>query len=426
MRVLHLNAWERSGGAARAANRLHRGLRSIGIDSRMLVATKESDDPAVAQAECDPARRLDDVRWRAINWHWIAENRSDRTNTWFSSGRPGRSVADHPWVREADVLQLHWVPGFLASRDIAPLLGLGKPVVWTLHDEWAYTGGCHYAAGCEAWRTACRDCPQLARDPLGLVPAIFADKLGDFATGHLVVVAPSRWLTGRAAASAVFRGRPTETIPYGLELDVFEPTQRARGRAELGIDDGTLLLLFAASDTRERRKGYLELQAALRRCAGQPDLAERFRRRDVQAVVLGASDDTTLPITTIDRGVLHDDRAVAATVAAADLYVIPSLEDNLPNGVLEALACGTPVAGFATGGIPEAIEGGPLDLLAPTGDVGGLAEKIGHAIRCQPELAAARGELRSQAERRFGLARQAHDYLALYRRLLTSSERGTT
>lgn len=374
----------------------------------MLVRHRESDDPRVAALEPDP---LEVLRWSEIERQWIAENRTPVSNTWFSTGRPGTPVAAHPWIEEADLVHLHWVPGLLSAGGIGALLALGKPVVWTLHDEWAYTGGCHYAAGCERWRGACDACPQIARDPHGLVAAHFADKRELLAAGRLAIVAPSRWLSSRAAASAVLGSRIVRTIPYGIELDVFEPSRREAERARLGVADDELLLLFAASDARERRKGFAELVRALERCAGR--LSGR-----VGAIVLGWTDERSLPIPTRSLGHLDDDRAVAAAIAACDLYVIPSLEDNLPNGALEALACGTPVAGFAAGGIPEIVAGQPASLLAQPGDAAGLAERLLEALADPGGLRAMRPVVRSIALERYALERQARDYAALYRGLV--------
>lgn len=425
MRVVHCNAWECSGGAARAARRLHRGLvrhAELGVESRMLVRHRESEDPAVEAVAVDP---VDETRWRNIEHHWIAGNRTARSNTWFSTGRPGSSIAEHPRIVEADVVHLHWIPGLVASGDVVRLLESGKPIVWTLHDEWAFTGGCHYTAGCERWRERCTACPQLASDRLGLVDAMFEDKRAFGRIGRLEVVAPSRWLGERAARSAILGRRASRTIPYGIELDVFAPEGRAAARARLGAAEGDALLLFAASDARERRKGFGELLSALERCREDPRVAARFEAGRVVAVTLGWNDDRSLPIPFRALGHVDDDAALAAAISACDLYVIPSLEDNLPNGAIEALACGTPVAGFAAGGIPEIVQGQPLELLAPVGDTAGLADRIALAISDLDRLRALRGWARQTALERFSLRGQAAAYASLYRGLVASAVEGS-
>lgn len=417
MRIVHFSTFERMGGAARSAHRLHEGLRGAGIDSRMLVRYRETVDKAVAQVSSD---RHGSILWSTLERRWIATNRTDVTNTWFSTGRPGSAAAAHPWVDEADVLHLHWVPGLLASRDIRELLAIGKPVIWTLHDEWPFTGGCHFASGCERWRSACAECPQLREDPHRLVEAVFNDKRRDYAQGNLTVVAPSQWLADRARASALLGDRDAERIEYGIDLERYSPADRESRRAELEIGEGELAILFAANDAAERRKGFhvlLEALAAVARAAGAPRL---------RLVTMGArtGESAALPVAcpVTDCGVVRDESAIAATFAACDLFVIPSLEDNQPNTMIESLACGTPVIGSDAGGIPEVLSSQSFDAIAPPGDADALASLLAGMLSRPERLHAARGDARRIAEDRFGIERHAARYAALYERVLCSTK----
>lgn len=420
MRVLLLNTWERSGGAARAAHRLHRALRTAVVDSRMLVLHRESADAHVLPAPLDPHERRRDAIWSAIDDRWIRRNRTDRSDTWFSSGWPGRRLETHPWVTAADVLHLHWIPGLLRSADVAALLALGKPVVWTLHDEWAFTGGCHYSSGCERWRTRCGACPQVRADPHGYVESLFLDKRHDLVRGDLTVVTPSRWLAERAKASAILGGRPVQVIPNSVEIDRFTPALRDEGRRAIGCRPGEAVILFSATSLHERRKGFAELRLALDSLAADPRMRARLAEGSLRLVTMGVPDADPVAIPVTHRGVLSDDREIAAMMAAADVCAIPSLEDNLPNSALEAMACGTAVVAFATGGLPEAIGDHPAHATVPTGDVAALAGALARSLE-SVEIAGRRDSIRSHAERRFSPAVQAAAHCGLYSGLLASA-----
>ncbi|MDZ4753807.1 MAG: glycosyltransferase [Phycisphaerae bacterium] len=400
LKVVQVSAYHQSGGAARAAQRLHRSLLRLGVDSRMLVSAEAPNDDTRVEAIALPSEEK--ARWQLIEKHWITDRRSDLTNTWFSIGKPGVDITQHPWIQQADVVHLHWVSGFQSTREIGMLLRAGKHVVWTLHDEWGYTGGCHFDAGCGRWRTRCCDCPQLREDRHGIVEAAFADRLTDLASGDLTLVCPSRWLAERVRESAVFRGRHVETIANGIDLSQFSPLARSAGRIRLKAPDEDVMVLFASSDANERRKGFAAYAMAMDRCAADPRIADLVAAQRLRPVIIGkqAAWNTSLP--RVELGVLIDDRLVVETVAAADIVVVPSLEDNLPNAAVEALACGTPVVGFTTGGIPEIVgPEGERWLVAP-GDIEGLATRIAELACDAPLRAELRGRARQRAEDQFG------------------------
>jgi glycosyltransferase involved in cell wall biosynthesis len=376
----------------------------------MLVRDRISDDPEVVAVSIEPAAlRLA----REIESRWIASERSELTDTFFSASLDGIDLSGHPTVRGADLLHLHWIPGLLDVPAIGALLAGETPVVWTLHDEWPFTGGCHYTAGCDRWRARCEACPQLRRDPLGLVPAQFREKRKSLDRGRPVVVAPSRWLADRARSSALLSGLETEVIPYAVDLEAFRPELREAGRKDLSLGTEEPLLVFSAESTRERRKGFDHLLEAL----GRLDVGVPRPRLGV----VGESDDVSLPSGSIRFGRLADRRRVAAIVAAADLVAIPSLEDNLPNAALESLASGTPVVAYATGGLPEALAGAPGCRLAPTGDCEGLAAIIGESLRELDRLRSLRAEIRRFAIERFAPSRLADAHRRLYARILENA-----
>jgi glycosyltransferase involved in cell wall biosynthesis len=414
MRVVQFSTYADAGGAARAARRLHLGLRAIGVDSRMMARERGADADATTEVVRPDPREA--ATWSAIERRHVIGNRTDVSNTWFSTGRPGCDVLAHPWVVGADVLHLHWVPGLLASRDVGRLLAAGRRVVWTLHDEWPYTGGCHFSAGCDRWRSRCADCPQLRSDPHRIVEAAFDDKVAELAEGSLTVAAPSRWLAERAAGSVALGKRRAVCIEHGLDLATWCPVGRDARRVELDLTPHDALILFTAGDVSERRKGFHVLLDALAKVP--PTVAGA----KLHVAVLGwcpteAIDAARarLPMPVLTLGSIADDPRAAASYAAADLFVIPSLEDNMPNTIVESLACGTPVVGSAAGGIPEALTRQSFEACAPVGDAAGLAARITSVLSMRGEAERLRRESRAIAERHYGLERHARDYLALYR-----------
>lgn len=415
MRVVHLSTFEQAGGAARAAHGLHRALLAEGVASEMVVMERQSRDETVHVAARDPI----DARLEALcGRFWSAGNRTPLTNTAFSIGFGACDAVTHEAVGRADVINLHWVPQLLDARALGALRALDKPVVWTLHDEWAYTGGCHYTAGCERFREKCSACPQLARDPHALVELRFAQKRDACRDARIAVAAPSRWLARRARESAVLRGSRVECIPYGVDTDVFHPSRRSEGRARLGASDDEFVLLFSAEAAFERRKGFAELKAAL-------ETARSLLRDDaarLRLAVLGHAFGVELPEGSVTLGHVASRDELAAIVAACDLYAMPSLEDNLPNGVLEALACGTPCVGFDVGGVPDMLDGTPGCTVVPKGDVAALADSFVAAIRGMHAVRAHRGAIRADTEHRYAPAVQARAYRGLYRDLLGEKE----
>lgn len=415
MKVVGIATNDLRGGAARSAHRLHDGLLRAGIDATMLVRWKQGADESVRKIEeswCSPETL---ERERALRQRWVRENRSDRTDTLFSLGSPSIDVASHPLVVAADVIHLHWVANFLGPTSFASLARLGKPIVWTMHDEWCYTGGCHYRAGCRDFRTRCSACPQLREDPLGLVASLFDERKRAWANAPLTLVGPSRWIADRAGESAVLGRFPRRVIPYGLDTEVFRRAtaqEREAFRRAHDIPDDAVIVAFGVDRAGERRKGYEHLAATL-------ELAAR-RLPNVVVLRFGDASDTRAPsLPTVDLGMLRDDPTLALAYGASDCFVLPTLEDNLPNGMLESMACGTPVIAYATGGVPDVIDPGVNGEIVPTGDIASLAEAIVGAAASPRRLREQGAAARAKIELEHTLERQAARYVGLYAGLLS-------
>jgi glycosyltransferase involved in cell wall biosynthesis len=409
MNPLILNSFDIQGGAARAAYRLHTGLRAIGVNSRMLVQAKTSDDPSVLTPAGRVARlagrlasRLDRLPRRAYPGHLFVP--------WGVGWLP--TAIERQAARLApDVVNLHWV-----SRGFVPLMSVGRfnaPLVWTLHDQWAFTGGCHYDQECGGYRVACGACPQLGSSrPNDLTRLVLFLKHKLWHNLDITIVTPSRWLASCARASALFRRQRIEVIPYGLDLAQYRPMSRHAARDMLALPLNKKLVLFGAmSSTSDPRKGFHYLQPSLQQLA-----AQGWNER-AEAVIFGASrpeHDPDMGLPAHYTGRLHDDISLALLYAAADVFVAPSVQDNLPNTVMEALACGTPCVAFDIGGMPDMIEHERNGYLARPFETGDLAHGISWVLEDDERHQRLAHRARQKAEHEWPLELQAQRYLALY------------
>ena len=423
MRILQISTYDIRGGAARATHRLHRGLRELGEDCRMLVRHKDSNDHSIS---CiipkNPAEKVDEEFFfsMAIQQHYINSHRTDISNTLFSLPYPGYDLSTLPMVQAADIINLHWVANYQSPLTLHKLFALGKPVVWTLHDQWAFTGGCHYAAGCEEYRHGCAACPQLADDSFGLPEAVLKDKLRFFEDANLTIVTPSRWMAECARQSRLFKNLRVEVIPNSLETDVFSPQPKSEAKESIGISAETVTLLFGGEDSNERRKGFRELKAAIKYCLKDARFQNLVKSDKIKMICFGRSYDdlNTMSMPVVPLGYLDSDEKISAAYSGADIFILPSLEDNLPNTMLEAMSCGTPVVAFDVGGMPDAVINEVTGQLVPLGDVKEMGKALLSLIFNSEKRGVMGKKCREKIEEQYKLGIQAQRYLELYQELI--------
>lgn len=417
-----------SGGAASAARRIHQSLRRLGVTSRLWHARR--DDPADESLHRIEWGRGDmDVVRRVVHRCLEAGRRLQLKHDLR------RHLAGHPPELEyfsipithrptrfdvaacgSDIVHLHWTAKLIDYPTFFAGIPDDFPIVWTLHDMNPLTGGCHYTVGCEAFVGGCGHCPLLGRSgEQDLSQRSFAVKQQALAGKNLHVVGPSRWLTREARRSPILaRAESFRTIPYGIDTDVFSPVDRGLARQTLGVPEDAIVVAFGAVDLDNLRKGLRQLLEALSRL---PDQSR------VLGLLFGAGEipPTDLPLPAMfPVGYVNDPQRQAMVYSAADLFVIPSLQEGFGLTGLEALSCGTPVVGFDTGGIPDFVVHGETGLLARVGDAADLSEKLGILID-DPQAAARMGERgRQYVLAHFRQERQAEQYLRLYQELLGS------
>lgn len=423
MRILHLSTKDVAGGAARAAYRLHSALRSVGYDSAMLVRERSSRDPNVFRFQ--PSRRFI-ARFRRRWRQWgIRRDRLpypgiEPTNQLpFTDDRSSLGKELAVCAAPYDVVHLHWVAGdFLDYSAFLPTVTRMRPVVWTFHDMNPFTGGCHCSLSCTKYRTRCGACPQLeSTDPRDLSSQIWRRKQSAFtqlSPSNLRIVSPSQWLARETAASSLLRDAEISVIPHGLDTRVFSPRSGLGVRQIYDIADDALVVLFCARHLGDPVKGFSLLL----------DVLENITRSGIRTHLLcvgaGSLDSATsqFPFPVSLAGLISDEHFLSLHFCAADLFVMPSSQEAFGLTVLEAMACGTPVVGFDVGGIPDMVTPGETGLLAPAGDIEGLAAAIRQLLE-DAELRARLGmNCRKRVLEKFTLERQARAYIVLYESLL--------
>jgi glycosyltransferase involved in cell wall biosynthesis len=418
MKIAIINTNDESGGAARAASRLHKALLSAGNNARYLVRSKTtSDTNTILISESIESRKRNKYANQFYKEHvqveLINQDRSSLTDTMFSFGYPGLLIEHIPEILDADIINIHWVNGLLSPHSVDRILASGKPVIWTLHDMWPFTGGCHYTAGCIGFKTDCGNCPQLANDKYDLPSGLLKDKVDFFNKDNLTIVTPSNWLRREAEMSAVFGQREILTIPNAVNHELYTDTDRQEVRRLHKVADDEVLLLFGAVNGKSKRKGFDLLSQAI------SYLVETNRAGNLKILCLGHPSTTleSLGLPVINAGYTEDEKIIAGYYAAADIFVLPSREDNLPNTILEAFSCNTPVVAFSVGGIEDLIEDGYNGYKVPAFDCNLLAERIYYLAADSVLRQTLADNARATIERAYTLKHQAKSYAELFARL---------
>jgi glycosyltransferase involved in cell wall biosynthesis len=414
LRVTQISTTDVRGGAARAAHRLHRTLRTAGISSHMLVAQRFGNDPDVL--EYNPFAPAPTILGHAFfrlsrRWHRPPVNKAGAyfTPDWTLTG--WRLLSQLP---PTDVVNLHWVADLLDYRSLPPLAER-VPIVWTLHDMNAFTGGCHYSGLCERFVERCGSCPQLmtTKNDGDMTRGVLERKravLSRVPPSRLVAVSPSHWLAREARRSTLLRNFDVRVIPNGIDLHEFRPMERDEARRRLNLPADARIVLFVADLIADRRKGLRLLLKAFQQLRAIPGLLlVTLGRGGYEGI--GSHESRHL-------GSLSDSDDLRAAYSAADAFAIPSLQDNLPNTILESMACGTPVVGFAAGGVVEAVIHGQTGLLAPTGDFSALAAALQRLVEDRALQAVLSRQARARVEKEYAIELQARRYGILYQEMI--------
>lgn len=396
MKVLFVNTNDTSGGAARAAMRIMRGVQQSGVEVQMFVKDKYSQSQDVIPL----STYTPSSNWLLDIFEWVVQKFKNRYHMfkWYPYKCTKQNVfmsdLRHTNIHGAlqkldyDIVHLHWINNrFLDIRELAKI---HKPIVWTLHDSWPFCGVCHYFIDCERYQTHCGACPMLGSNKeKDLAYEIFEKKLEAYKDLDLHIVTPSRWLGDCAKKSALLGRFPVHVIPNCLDTDLFRPlsVEEIRVIAERQqnavvsrvLREATekrlakpLILFGAMNAANDRRKGFVSLLSAL-----QILDAQGF---EAHLVVFGANaQELPMKFQNIDVtfvGYIHDSSILTALSNVANVMVVPSLTENLSNAIMESLSCGTPVVAFNIGGNSDMIDHQQNGYLAKELDCEDMAKGI--------------------------------------------------
>jgi len=420
MKVTLINTSDAGGGAPAACMRLLKALELKQVDVHMEVQDKKTNEPRVNSISNSSISRLRikfNFLYERLPFIWFkARDRSLRFA--FSTADAGTDISSQPDILNSDILHLHWTnSGYLSTDNLKKLFETGKPVVWTLHDMWAFTGGCHYSGDCNHFVNQCGDCWMLRdRDSNDISQKGWTRKNDMLNVAkNIVFVTCSHWLADVARTSSLLKDFRIETIPNPIDMEIFSPKDRIAARAKWNIDPKSKIILFGAANILDRRKGITYLVDALN------ELENNYQDiGDVEIVIFGKNksfDVSQLPFKVHELNIITSQHDLAEIYSLADVFVTPAIEDNLPNTVMEALACGTPVVAFNTGGIPDMVEHTKNGYLAEFKSSADFAAGIYYILN-----AASKGDLAANARKKvldnFTNEIVASKYMAVYQSIL--------
>ncbi len=417
MRIIHINKSDTAGGAAVAARRLMEAQIQIGLDTKMLVAEKNTASDVIETISGSPILKvrlfLNFIRDLA---HYYPREISKSTRFAWSTGRSGFDISRHPDVVKADIIHLHWInQGYISIKSLSKIFQLNKPVVWTLHDMWGFTGGCHYSGSCHRFQQSCGLCPFLNdASENDLSNQQYLQKELIYKNSRLHFVTCSNWLSQMAQKASLLAGKQIVSIPNPIETNIFRPKAQIEARDALGLLRNKKVILFGAANVTDPRKGMPHLIYALNK------LYQKYPSENIELVVFGKTPPELgkrFPYPVNIMNYIGNRETLVNLYNAADVFVLPSLEDNLPNTVMEAMACGLPVVAFRIGGVPEMVRHGITGFLASPGNGDGLADWIGEILFSR-QNESFRENARRQVEDNYAPQLIAQRYLELYKSLL--------
>jgi len=414
VKVLHLNTFD-TGGAAIAAKRSHLALLEQGVESKMLFVKKASNAiEETFELEAQTFTLWDRLKiklkvllkqpigyWQSSEYHLKGQ---DSNMGLFSLPYSDFNLTLNEHIKWADVINLHWVP---SMWDYNLFQKLNKPIVWTLHDMNPFTGGCHYSRDCRRFTEDCKNCPQLdgTRNPN------FASKLLEYKRKYMKLnnisyVTLCDWMITRLKDSSVFKDEKVFKIYNSLDTKIFKPINQTKARTALSVPLDRKIVLFVSERTDNYRKGGYMLSRII----------HILKEENIYFYAIGASEMPNLDENLVQLGVIQDEKTMATVYNIADVLILPSIEDNLPNVMLEALCCGLPLVSFSNGGMNEIIKPGENGLLVeeqtPEAIISAVKEYFLHSSKYN------KANISENAHSLFNASIQAKAYIEVYKELL--------
>jgi glycosyltransferase involved in cell wall biosynthesis len=421
MKTLFLSTNDMVGGAARATYWLAKGLRNIGQEVSMCVQQKSGDHSWIWVPEKSKIDRKLDLIRPTLETFPLKIYPKRMGTPWSLNLLPNANLISSTSSFKPEIINLHWVGG--GFLPISQFHSLTAPIVWSLYDMWAFTGGCHYDEFCGRFSGVCGSCPQLKSDSNDISQYILKKKKKYWHSIPMTIVAPSSWLAAEARRSSLFHDLRVEVIPHGTDLELFNPINKAFAREIIGLPkDGRLVLFGAAGGTGDKRKGYEYLESALKRLSTLPG------HGDINLVIFGANEPAEIPRLGFPihyLGRLHDDVSLAVLYSAADVTVTPSMQEAFGMTASESMACGTPVVAFGATGPLDVIDHKINGYLAAPYEMEDLSDGIAWVLDKGRSQSLA-DEARRKCERKFELGNVARQYANLYEVIIEEHMKNAT
>lgn len=413
MNIVHLVCTD-DGGAGRAAIRVNDSInrRIVNGKCRVLVARKTKQIDKLYTLGGTKINKLKRIINNETNKLSIKRY---KTSSLFSNSIKGFNICQHDLIKDSDIINLHWINGgFLSYYELKKLSKLKKTIVWTLHDMWPFTGGCHYDEECGRYKTNCGNCKVLRSNrEKDLSTKIQKKKEKIYSDMNITIVGCSNWITECAKESKVFNNKLCVNIPNCIDIETFKPIDKEIARNILNIKTNKKIILFGAmSSTSDARKGFKFMLEAMK----------ILDRDKYIAVIFGnSSEECEIEkyIETIYMGQLSDDYTLALLYNVADVFVAPSIQENLANTVMESLSCGTPVVAFNIGGMPDMIKHEINGYLCEPFKYESLCEGIEYCTKNTVQLGK---RARKYVEDNYTYEIIGKKYTELYEKLLESKE----
>jgi len=379
MKVLLLSTYENTGGAAIAAGRLMQALNKNGVEAAMICRRNLSWWKGKPQSWSSIAERL----------FILGNNISTFENLWsMDYANCGQDITRTKEYIEADVIHLHWInQGFLSYNELEKIVNSGKRIVWTMHDEWCFTGGCHYTNDCKQYQTECKNCIYEKKNALYKAShKAWEKKILLYDKRNITFVACSNWLKDVSKEKKLAQGQHIISIPNTIDTEIYKPCLKQENKK----------VLFVAQNVNDKRKGLEYLDEAIK--------ILKNNGKNMEVLALGR-----------DIPYISNQQEMAALYAKVACFVTPSLQDNLPNTIMESMACGTPCVGFNVGGIPEMIDHKQNGYVAQYKDAADLANGISYVIKNQVILGT---KAREKVLNSYSEAKVAEQYIKVYNSLI--------
>lgn len=422
MKVVTLSTKDSFGGAARVAFRLHEEINKMGIEDILLVNSRRTNSPTVHLAENyhDSQNRITGF----LNKYKLKFQEKRRRIIWGGYPNIQKKILSDIAISllknsldkiDFDLVHMHWVGE--SYVDFTEFKNVKNPIIWTIHDCFSFTGLCSYFEDCDKYKSHCNACPQLgSTKEKDLSYTVFEMKKKRYSSLNFHIVSPSKWLAEAAKESVLLNKYPVTVIPNGIDISVFAPMDKEEAKKSLSLDPKKKTILFGGiSAMADPRKGGDLLKDSLRQ------LSEMYSEDEIELLIFGAEkkDDYTFNFPAKFLGYVSEEADLNLAYNAADVTIVPSTHENLPNTILESLSCGTPVVAFNIGGNPDMIDHQQNGYLAKPYDTSDLTAGINYVLNYNEDKGISYNA-RKKVLDNFKIEDIAERYVELYKQVLES------